>query len=482
MLRQFISSQLQISEQHQLTGWLFIKLLALIYFAAFLSIAVQINGLVGPNGILPFQELLSRAYEQRGFFAFFYLPTFFWINADNFALQAVAYAGCLVSIVLFFGYRKKTMLVLLFVLYLSVFHAGQIFMTFQWDTLLLEAGFLAIFLAAGPSHLIIFLYHWLLFRLRFMSGVSKLVSDDPSWANYTTLNYYFETQPLPHVGAWYFHQLPECILQAGVLFVFFTELIVPFFIFLPRRFRLFAAATTILMQLLIIASSNHNWINLLTIVLCLFLLDDKLIHKILPERFRDKTITDGNRKATVLLPLVAVIIISTSLTVFYQMAFHKPLPEAVFRPTVLVRSWGIGHVFHIFPTMQTQRQEFQIEGSYDGREWKAYQFKYKPGPLDKRPEFIVPHQPRLDWMIWFVPPQVPKLMNWFDRFLFKLQQGSPEVLSLLAYNPFKEKPPRFIRVQVFQYKFTTPQEKQQSGNWWKYRYLGLFPYVKPRRP
>ncbi len=482
MLSQFISNQLRISEEHRLTSWLFIKLLALVYFAAFLSIAVQITGLVGPNGILPFNELLDRAYEQRGYAAFFYLPTVFWLRADNFALQAVAYAGCLASIILLLGYRTKTMLAILFALYLSIFHAGQIFLTFQWDSLLLEAGLLAIFLAAGPSHLIIFLYHWLLFRLRFMSGVSKLVSDDPSWANFTALKYYFETQPLPHAGAWYFHQLPECMLQAGVAFVFFTELIVPFFIFLPRKFRLFAATTTIVMQLLIIASSNHNWINLLTIILCLFLLDDRIVGKILPARITRRINTQITKSASPLLAVVAVIIISTSLVVFYQMALHKPLADNILKPTILVRSWGIGHVFHIFPTMQTQRQEFQIEGSYDGRTWKAYQFKYKPGPLQRRPEFIIPHQPRLDWMIWFVPPQVPQLMNWFDRFLYKLQQDSPEVLALLEYNPFENKPPRYIRVQVFQYKFTTPQEKQQSGNWWKYRYRGLFPYVQPRRP
>ncbi|HEB81722.1 MAG TPA: hypothetical protein ENJ11_02550 [Gammaproteobacteria bacterium] len=237
-----------------------------------------------------------------------------------------------------------------------------------------------------------------------------------------------------------------------------------------------------LMQLLVIASSNHNWINLLTIALCLFLLDDRIVAKILPQRLRCRAQIPDRQKAGFLLPIFAVIIITTSLTVFYQMVTHRPLPDAVFRPTVLVRSWGIGHIFHVFPTMQTERQEFQIEGSYDGRTWKAYPFKYKPGPLDKRPEFIIPHQPRLDWMIWFVPPQIPELTGWFELFLQRLRQGSPPVLDLLAYNPFPERPPRYIRVQVFQYKFTTAKERRQSGNWWKYRYLGQYPYVRPRRP
>ena len=172
-------------------------MLSVIYFVAFLSLAVQITGLAGPNGILPFNEFLDFALQQRGNEAYFYLPTVFWINSGNTALQLVAYTGCVLSIALFLGYQKKKVLILLFIFYLSLFHAGQMFLRFQWDSLLLEAGFLAIFLTAGPSHLIIFLYHWLLFRLRFMSGMSKLLSDDPSWANLTTLNYYFETQPLP---------------------------------------------------------------------------------------------------------------------------------------------------------------------------------------------------------------------------------------------------------------------------------------------
>ena len=484
IISQFISNSLSISEDHQLVSWLFIKLLAAIYFIAFLSLAVQITGLVGANGILPISEHLDSAFQLRGYEAFLYLPTLFWINSGDIALQLVTYAGCLFSITLFLGYRKRKTLVVLFILYLSLFHAGQTFLTFQWDTLLLEAGFLAIFLTAGPSHLLIFLYHWLLFRLRFMSGVSKLMTDDPSWANLTTLNYYFETQPLPHVGAWYFHQLPEWVLQAGVVFAFFTELIVPFFIFLPRKFRIFAAAVTILMQLLIIATSNHNWINLLTIVLCLFLLDDRIIRKILPDFLLPDEIKKSktHKKITYALPVLAVLIIASSVTVFLKMTVINKIPDEITLSTIIIRSWGIGHAFHIFPTMQTERHELQIEGSYDGKEWKTYKFKYKPGPLGQAPPFNVPHQPRLDWMIWFVPPQHAEFMHFFDRFITKLEQGSAEVSDLLEHNPFNEKPPEFIRVQVFQYEFTNFKERQETGNWWKYKYLGLFPYVKPRRP
>ncbi|MBT8440628.1 MAG: lipase maturation factor family protein, partial [Gammaproteobacteria bacterium] len=360
----------------------------------------------------------------------------------------------------------------------------------QWDTLLLEAGFLAMFLTGRPAYLVIFLFHWLLFRLRFMSGLSKLFSDDPSWANLTTLNYYFETQPLAHAGAWYFYQLPEWILQLGVILVFFSELIVPFFIFLPRKFRLFAAAFTIMIQLLIIATSNHNWINILTIALCLFLLDDRLLKKILPARVQAfiSPLDNNNVKATHInkgryaLPLIAVLIITSSTSAFTAMVTHANIAESLARSTTLLRLWGLGHMFHVFPTMQTERHELQIEGSYDGKEWKSYVFKYKPGPLDRRPPFIVPHQPRLDWMIWFVPPRHPEMQYWFEQFLYRLQQGSSDVIDLLEYNPFPEKPPDYLRVQVYQYRFTPVQERKSTGHWWKREYLGLFPFVRPRIP
>ena len=485
----YIAATLNTVDNYQLASGLFLKLLAITYFVAFFSLSVQITGLVGANGILPINELLDYLYQNHGALAWLYKPTLFWFSSSDLVLMSVPLLGCAVSLLLLIDYKPVWSLIVLFVLYLSLLHAGQIFLMFQWDTLLLEAGFLAIFLTAGPSQLLLFLFHWLLFRLRFMSGISKLSSGDPSWANLTTLNYYFETQPLPHVGAWYFHQLPEWILQGGVLLVFFTELIVPFFIFLPRRFRLFAAATTIVMQLMIMATSNHNWINLLTIVLCLFLLDDRILQKVIPRWLHPfislknnvKTET-GYRQRQYVLSFFALLILLSSLTAFSAMVTNIKFPETLARSTYLVRSWGIGHIFHVFPNMQTERHELQIEGSNDAKVWKPYVFKYKPGALDKKPSFIVPHQPRLDWMIWFVPPRNAEMLYWFEQFLFRLHQGSAEVLDLLEHNPFPDKPPEYLRVQVFQYRFTTVKEREQSGHWWTRNYLGEFPYVRPRHP
>ncbi|MEJ2329956.1 MAG: lipase maturation factor family protein [Gammaproteobacteria bacterium] len=475
---------LEKDPEQQLTGWLFLKLLALIYFAAFCSLSVQINGLAGPGGILPFEELLNNAERSMGASAWLRLPTLFWIDAGDTALLGATILGMLLSVLLFLNIRPRLSLLLMFLLYLSLFHAGQIFMSFQWDYLLMETGLLALFVVGGPSRLVIFMFHWLLFRLRFLSGISKLLSGDPTWSGMTALNYYFETQPLPHAGAWYAHQLPEWMLQAGVGLTFFAELVVPFFIFLPRRFRLFAAGVTILIQLLIIATSNHNFINLLTILLCLFLLDDRIVGRLLPGRIRKRIGQDthAERRQGIGVVVVSAVILSASIPGAVGLSLNTRLPDTLQNWMIQVSHFGVGNVYHIFPTMQTERQELIIEGSNDSVNWYPYLFRYKPHELDRRPPVNIPHQPRLDWMIWFVPPRSPENLYWFDRFMHNLWTGNPRVTGLLRYNPFPHRPPRYLRVLVYRYKFTTDKEREITGNWWKAEYLGQFHEVAPRRP
>ncbi|MEN8133728.1 MAG: lipase maturation factor family protein [Pseudomonadota bacterium] len=474
-------------EELRLTSSLFIKLLALIYLAAFSSLSVQIAGLVGPQGILPLEDQLNGTYQELGYGAWLWLPTiFWWLEPTDAALEWTAQLGAILSLVLLLSARwQRLILVCLFLLYLSLFHAGQIFTNFQWDALLLEAGFLTIFLVDGPTRLLIFLYEWLLFRLRFMSGFFKLMSGDEAWSGLTALNHYFETQPLPHLGAWYFHHFPDWMLKAGVGLTFFGELLVPFFIFLPRPFRLSAAGITIFLQLLIIASSNHNFINLLTIVLCLFLLDDRIVRKLLPGKFQQRLLGNSpsvSRMKYGLVGLSALLIIPASLISFSANALREPLPLPFHQFADSVRRFGIGNIYHIFPTMQTERQELSVEGSNDGESWQVYKFKYAPGELDRSPGFIVPHQPRLDWMVWFVPTQRLPQMVWFGEFLRRLHEGSPSVTSLLAYNPFPEAPPHYLRVLAYRYEFTTAETRAQTGNWWQRKYLGQFPQVEPRKP
>jgi hypothetical protein len=474
---------------HELTGWLFVRGLALAYAVAFASLAVQIDSLAGPDGILPFQRVLDGALGEQGAWALLRLPTLFWLNSSDAALQAAAFAGSIIALLLALGWvRPRPALIVLFVLYLSLVHAGQIFMTFQWDTLLLESGFLAIFLADAPTRLIVLLFEWLLFRLRFLSGYFKLASGDPTWRDFSALNYYFETQPLPHIGSWYAHQLPRWLLQTGVGFTLFAELVVPFLIFLPRPFRIFAAAVTILAQLLIIVTSNHNFINLLTILLCLFVLDDRIVAHGLPGPLRDRIWRDTHlnnpgHAAKTLAAGAAILILASSLSAMLASQVRRPLPAALSVLTRIPPAFGIGSLFHLFPTMQTERQELRIVGSYDGQTWEPYLFRYKPDALNKAPQFIVPHQPRLDWMMWFVPPQWPDTGFWFEPFLQALRQNRAAVTRLLARNPFEGRaPPNMLRVLAYRYRFTTPQERARAGNWWAAEYLGEYPDVPPRRP
>jgi len=488
---QWLRRQFEPATGYQLASGLFLKGLALVYLAAFASLSWQIEGLAGPDGILPIGTLLHRAWVVDGVGAFWRLPTLFWFSSGSAALWVAGAGGVVLSLLLLIGVGPaRPLLAMLYVLYLSLYHAGQVFTAFQWDYLLLECGVLALFIADAPTRLAILLFHWLLFRLRFLSGLFKLASGDPSWRDFSALQHYFETQPLPHAGAWYAHQLPAWLLKSGVGFTFFAELIVPFFIFLPRPFRLFAAGTTVLAQLLIIATSNHNFINLLTILLCVFLLDDALLQRVLAARLRYGLpvpmlalgVHAARRRAPA-LAAVAVLIVTLSLTQLLPSVVRRPLPPALQAFNSLAPAFGIGNRFHLFPTMQTERQELLIEGSRDGVTWKAYEFRDKPGALDRRPPFVVPHQPRLDWMMWFLPARWDDTGYWFDSFLEGLRRNSPAVTRLLAVNPFQgQAPPRLIRVHVYRYRFTTADERARSGNWWKAEYLGEYPDVPPRRP
>ncbi|OOZ40497.1 hypothetical protein BOW53_07560 [Solemya pervernicosa gill symbiont] len=478
----------EYDEGYQLTGWLFLRLLALIYASAFVSLTVQIEGLVGPSGILPMGEFLNFQFIRQGGLAWLSTPTLFWLDSSDTALFAATIAGFIFSMLLLFGLYERLSLILLFILYLSLYHAGQVFMNFQWDVLLLETGFLAIFLTKGVNGLSLLLFHLLLFRLRFLSGLSKIISEDPTWANLTTLQYYFETQPLPHFGSWFAHQLPHWLHVGGTAGVLIAELLIPFFIFLPRRFRITAAVVTIIVQLIIIATSNHNFVNLLTILLCLFLLDDRIIERIMPSRLRNhifrqtevaRPTIPGRLIQGVTGGAIIVVSISMALKLFGGVTLNPQLQQF----SQLGSRYGVGHVFHIFPNMQTERHELQIEGSYDGTDWQPYIFNYKPQVLDEKPAIHIPHDPRLDWMIWFVPPQNPQMTGWFHRFMWQLSKNEPKVTALLRENPFEGRAaPRYLRVLVYRYHFTDWQTKNVTGEWWQRKYLGEFPNVVPRSP
>ena len=468
---------MQQENTYELVAALFIKLLALVYFIAFASFSGQVTGLVGENGILPFTELLEHAGNELGWKRFLAFPTLFWISAGDTALTAATWLGCAFSVLLFLNYRTRFSLVILYLLYLSVYHAGQMFLNFQWDYLLLEAGFLAIFLTPD-SRIVILLYRWLLFRLRFLSGLSKILSGDPGWAGLSALTFYFETQPLPHIGAWYAHQLPQWMLILATAATLFIELVVPFMMFMSRKYRFVAAWLTIGLQILIILTSNHNWFNILTIILCLFLFDDKALRRVLPQSVSSWLV---DQKQMAHLPVFlrissyafAGIILAASITQIYEMAVDRRVSGKAGDVLTYVERWGFVNKYHVFPTVNQQRIELIIEGTVDGETWLPYHFRYKPGELTKPLSVVIPHQPRLDWMVWFVPLN-PVFIDWFDSFLAALLENSPDIVALLEHNPFPDSPPVAVRVKAFKYSFTDLDQHAATGLRWQRVYLGPF--------
>ncbi len=477
----FANTQPAGEDGYRLISALFLRLLAIIYFIAFYDLTFQITGLVGEQGILPLQPWMDRLLVELGWQAFLYLPTLFWLDQSNLFLQAVAWTGCGLALLLLLNIRPRLSLVLLFLCYLSLVNAGQTFLRFQWDGLLLEAGFLAIFLRPD-SRIMIFLFRWLLFRLRFMSGISKLVMGDPSWLGFYALVFYFETQPLPHVGSWYFHNLPQTLLVAATVAVLMIEIIVPFMMFLSRRYRFIAAWLTLGLQLLIMLSSNHNWFNFLSMALCLFLFDDRALRRIIPHGL-EQWLLHGAGAIAIQRPLsqgfrvftasIATVFVLAGVLNTYRMAVSEDLHRSMHDGLDVLQAWHLVNTYHVFPTMTTRLIELKVEGSIDGTEWKPYTFKYRPDDPQQMPQIVLPHQPRLDWMVWFVPLG-PRHLAWFDQFLVALLDNSPDVTALLEANPFPDQPPRFIRVHAWQYRFTSPQQRELTGNWWQRDYLGLF--------
>jgi predicted DCC family thiol-disulfide oxidoreductase YuxK len=471
--------------RYDLVSFLFLRLFGLIFLSAFVSFGVQALGLIGSHGILPLPELVDAVRAQTGPERFFLMPMVFWWNSSDFAIQSVCWGGAGLSLLLVFNLLPRLSLLLLYVLYLSLLNGGQTFMTYQWDTYLLEAGFLALLLsfATVPG---IWLLRWLLFRFLFMSGVVKLLSGDPNWRNLSALSYHFLTQPLPTPVAWYAAQLPARVLQFATGATFFIELVLPFLIFCPRRLRFFAACGILLLQGCILITGNYNWFNLQTMLLCLLLIDDAALQKILPRRlFRVLPARIGHRvprrPTKVIAGALGLLIVFCSLVQMDVRFGGDPAvaAEAVDQfidPLHIVSGYGL------FAVMTTRRDEIVIEGSNDGVEWREYEFRYKPGDLARRPPWNIPHQPRLDWQMWFAALDDPQRLPWFPRFLAAVLKNEPAVMALLDRNPFPDKPPVYVRAQYYDYTYASSEEKAK-GLWWHRRLVGqYFPAARLKDP
>ena len=456
-----------------ISQWIFLRSIAAIYMIAFLSIWAQAEGLIGKNGILPFGSFLDFVSQNYGAKGYWLIPSLLWLSSNDIAIHMLCGGGVLLSLLLIFGITPGFLLFWLWAFYLSLVVVCRDFLAFQWDVLLLETGFLAIFLYrpfarntwnSGPNKCFFFLLKWLLFRLTFSSGMVKLLSHDLTWRNLTALNYHYWTQPLPTWIGWYVNLLPEWFQKISVIGMFAMELGAPFLIFLPRRFRHLAFWMMVILQILIFLTGNYAFFNLLTIALCLLLVDDFSWRR---GRTAASTVEHSPRPIRFYYAVGALLFLLSclhlSVTLRLWMNWPKPL-ETIYTRTEPFRSVnGYG----LFARMTTQRDEIIIEGSDDGKNWKPYEFKYKPGDPKRRPGFVEPHQPRIDWQMWFAALGRYEDNQWFLAFCFRILEGSPEVLSLLKTNPYPEKPPRFLRAMLYEYRFSNFATLREQGLWWQ---------------
>ncbi len=478
--------------------------IAIVYAIAFVSLAVQIEGLYGSRGILPAEGFVRMLGERFGDAAWREQPTLFlWLGTSDAMLEGVCWAGAGFAGLLFVGVMPTLSAAACWVLYLSLFQIGRVFLGFQWDILLLEAGFLAIFLAPPrlrqradydpePPRVAVWMIRWLLFRLMFASGLVKLLSDDPAWWNLTALEYHYWTQPLPTWTAWLASQLPALVQRASCALMFVIELGVPWFIFGTRRMRLTAFALLVLLQILIAATGNYTFFNLLTAVLCLSLLDDDALAalraRVWPRRVQ-KGVWPGDeprwrslRHAGFALSVAAALPLAVAggALMVARFAGFAVLPAPVASLVQALAPWHLTSSYGLFSVMTKTRREVVLEGSLDGKEWREYEFRWKPGDVARMPEFVAPHQPRLDWQMWFAALGDWKRSPWLVEVERRLLDGSPAVLALFAADPFDGERPRQVRAVLYDYRFTGMTEWQETGAWWTRRYLGPYSPVVSR--
>ena len=476
---------------------MFLRLLGLTYLIAFVSLAVQVTGLVGADGILPAGLYLDSLRDGYGGQAYRLFPTLLWLSSSDLALSGLCWLGAALATLLIAGVAPVSVLPLLWVSYLSLTVAGQTFLAFQWDTLLLETGLLAWFYAPRgwrptlgteePPWLIArWLLWWLLFRLMFLSGITKLASGDATWSDWTAMTFHYSTQPLPLWSGWYAHQLPVWIHRLSVGGMFVAELLLPWAIFAPtrwRRLRLGACAGLVLLQIAIGATGNYGFFSILSVVLCLTLVDDCTWMRVLPLRLVERARSvDGREPSRSWLGgwrrrLAAVGAIA--LFALGGLTFAREIASTVERSgrPSLDLTWSdrvIGWVqpfrsingYGLFRVMTVERPEIVIEGSLDGLEWTEWNLRWKPGDPNRRPGLVAPHQPRLDWQLWFAALDPRGASYWLSPLLTRLLEGAPPVTALVGSAAFADATPRYLRLAYYDYRFTTSAERAETGAWW----------------
>ena len=450
--------------------------LALIYLVAFLVAVNQFVPLLGEGGLLPAAQFIAEVPFSSS-------PSLFYLRATDAVFRAAGWTGVLFALVALTGLVQRRSGIgaglvwgLLWVLYLSFVNVGQTFYAFGWESLLLEVGFFTIFSGASntpPQAALTWIYRWTLFRLMFGAGLIK-IRGDQCWRDFTCLDYYYETQPMPNPLSWHFHWLPRPVLHGGVVFNHFAELIVPFGYFLPQPFAGIAGLFTIAFQSALIVSGNLSWLNYLTIVLAFTTLDNRFLSWLPVRRPVLHPEPHSQRLATYAL---AVLVAILSIPPVLNMLSPGQVMNSSFNPLQIVNTYGA------FGSITKERFEIVIEGTADAAltdstVWREYEFKGKPGDPSYRPPIVAPYHLRLDWLMWFAAMGRAQDEPWFPELMAHLLRGDQNVEGLLRVNPFPGRPPEWIRASLYRYRFTTPAEHEATGRWWsRERVADYFPAV-----
>ena len=451
--------------------------IAVVYIFAFVAAARQFRALIGEHGLLPVPRYLARqSFRQT--------PSIFHVHYSDRFFATVAWLGALLSAAMAVGlagvlplWAAVLLWLLLWVLYLSIVNVGQTWYAFGWESLLLEAGFLAIFLGndrVAPPLLAMWLARLLLFRLEFGAGLIKLRGDS-CWRDLTALYYHHETQPMPGPLSWFFHHLPKPLHRVEVLGNHFAQLIVPFGLFAPQPVASIAGAIIIITQLWLVASGNFAWLNWLTILLGCSVIDVSSAAAVLPVPSQPALAADPPWFA-------ALVIVFSVLTV---MMTYYPVRNMISRRQRMNMSFNAYHLvntYGAFGTIGRTRREVVIEGTdepevSDETVWKEYEFKGKPGAVRRVPAQWAPYHLRLDWLMWFAAISPHYAYPWLRPFMLRLLQNDPATLRLLRHNPFPGSPPRYVRAQLYRYRFTTAVELRRDHAWWHRTLEGS--YLRP---
>jgi lipase maturation factor 1 len=509
--------------------WIFLRALAAIYFSAFYSLLFQIKGLIGPEGILPAQQYLvavARALDAK---RFWYAPSLFWLSASSHMLMATMIVGLIASIIAFFNLWPRLSFSACFVCFLSFVTATDVFSSYQSDGMLLEAGFLALFFTPGglmpgwgtkslPVRASLFLLQWEWFRIYFESGMVKVLSGDQQWRNLTAMDEYYQNGPLPTWVGWYVEHLPHWFHVASAFGTLVLELGLVFMLFFPRRVRLICFLIVTPWELGVILTANYTFLNYLVLSLGLLLLDDRYLGRLVPIRFRPRepirlaetervqepslsilhpadrgdpagvitaveTEPKTARRRDRLTAQLGVIRFAVSVVMLSWIAYDTtaemiglplrgiPLPTA---PIVALDPFRIANQYGLFAVMTRGRYEIEFQGSNNGSDWTPYPFRYKPQALDRAPGIYAPYQPRFEWNLWFASLSDWRQNNFVIYTEACLLANQRDVLALFQSNPFPQSPPRFVRAVLWQYWFTSKDEKGRTGNWWRRQLLGLY--------